>query len=88
MRLTSEAKGFVSDKQSFVGTIGIEVEVTDAQTGKLLAVSLDKRVGGKTLGKGWHKWSDVMNAIDYWPNQMRYRLCLQQNRTGCIRPKG
>lgn len=87
LRVVSELKGFVSGKPSFAGKAVAEAKVTDAQTGQMLVAAVDKRVGGKTLGKGFSEWADVTDAMDYWSQMLKYRLCRVQNRQNCEPPK-
>ena len=42
--------------------------------------------GLKTLFKGMSDWADVINAIDYWALQAKYRVCLLKKRTNCEKP--
>ncbi len=86
-RLLTTAVGWVSDKPAFVGAAAFEAKLRDAQTGKVLAAGIDKRVGGKTIGKGFSEWSDAMNAFDFWAVQSKYRLCKRQQRAGCVPPE-
>ncbi len=86
-KLVSHGVGWVSDKPAFTGAAVIEAMARDAQTGKVLGVAIDKRVGGKTIAKGFSDWTDVLNACDYWAMQTKYRLCLRQGRAGCEPPK-
>jgi hypothetical protein len=75
-----------SDKPAFVGEMGIEFKITDASTGELLIAGIDKRYGGKKLGKGTDSWADVYNIIDYYVNLLGFRICRLQERDNCERP--
>ena len=49
-RILTGAKGLiVGGKPGFVGTAGLEAKFTDAQTGKMLAMAVDRRGGTKNL---------------------------------------
>jgi hypothetical protein len=62
-------------------------EITDAQTGELLAAAVDKRMGGRTLASAETSWTDVNNILAYWAQLTRFRLCEQQGRAGCAPPQ-
>ena len=51
-RVLSTVKGLATGKPAFVGEASIEAKLSDAQTGKLLAAVVDRRVGGKKLEAG------------------------------------
>jgi hypothetical protein len=74
-------------KPSFVGEAQIEVKVTDALTGELLAAGIDHRVGGKALDASiMTSWGDVENMMQLWANHGAYNLCRLQKRTNCVPP--
>ena len=75
-----------SDKPAFVGEMGVEFKMTDSSTGKIVAAGMDKRYGGKKLGKGTDSWADVFNIIDYYVKLLEYRVCRMQERENCERP--
>ena len=58
------------------GSVRIEAEALDAQTGKRLAAMVDERAGAKVTGRfdKWSKWQDVRDAFDYWGARMRGTL--------------
>ena len=58
------------------GSVRIEAEALDAQTGARLAAMVDERVGAKITGRldKWKKWQDVHDAFDYWGARMRGAL--------------
>lgn len=87
LRAVSELKGFVTGKPSFTGKAIAEAKLTDSKTGEILGAAIDKRVGGKTLGKGFSEWADVTDAMDYWAQMTKYRFCRLQNRQNCEPPK-
>jgi Protein of unknown function (DUF3313) len=74
-------------KPAFVGEAQVEVKVTDALTGQLLAAGVDHRVGGKTLDAStMTSWGDVEAMMRLWANHGTYNLCRLQNRTNCVPP--
>ncbi len=87
-RVLVEAKGYVTGKPSFVGAALAEFKTTDALTGEVLNAGYDRRVGGKSITKGFNEWADVTNAIDYWRELMKYRFCLvRKHQKDCKEPK-
>ncbi len=58
------------------GSVLVEVEALDAQTGERLAAMVDERVGAKVTGRfdKWSKWQDARDAFDYWSARMRGTL--------------
>jgi hypothetical protein len=84
--LITSVATMASDKPAFVGEMGIELKLTDSSTGKIMAAGMDKRYGGKKMGKGTDSWADVFNIMDYYVKLMGYRLCRMQERDNCVRP--
>jgi hypothetical protein len=76
----------LTGRPSFTGDVALEFRATDAMTSETLAEGIDRRVGGKNVGKGMSKWSDVRNAMDHWVKLVRYRLCVLSEREGCRKP--
>jgi hypothetical protein len=83
LRAVAELKGLATDKPTFVGGVQVEAKFSDAQTGKVLAAVIDRRVGGKTLSKGTDSWADVKNAMDFWALQADFRVCQATHRPNC-----
>ncbi|MHC4614445.1 MAG: DUF3313 domain-containing protein [Planctomycetota bacterium] len=76
----------LTGQPTFTGDVAVEFRASDAMTTETLAEGIDRRVGGKNLGKGMSKWSDVQNAMDKWAQIMVYRLCVLSERQGCQEP--
>ncbi len=84
--LSSLAK-LATGKPAFVGEAQIEVKVTDAFSGDLLAAGIDHRVGGQALDASMLKsWGDVEAMMRLWANHGSYNLCRLQKRTNCTPP--
>ena len=83
MLVLGELKALATEKPSFVGGAQVEAKVSDAETGKVLAALVDRRVGGKTLSKGFDSWSDVKNTMDFWALQAAYKACQVAHRPDC-----
>lgn len=86
LRATAELKGLATGKPSFVGGVQVEAKVSDSQTGRALVGVIDRRVGGKSLGKGMDSWSDVKNSMDFWCLQFIYRACVLTGKPNCVKP--
>ena len=83
LRAVSTLKMLATEKPAFVGAAQIEFKITEAQTGKIVAAAVDRRVGGKTLGKGFGSWADVQHAFDWWSALTAYRLCVTTGGSNC-----
>ena len=66
------------------GSVRIEAEALDAQTGVRLAAMVDERAGAKVTGRfdKWSKWQDARDAFDYWSARMRGTLREFRERAG------
>jgi len=74
-------------KPAFVGEAQVEVKVTDALSGQLLAAGIDHRVGGKTLDAStFQSWGDVEAMMRLWAEHGAYNLCRLQQRSNCVAP--
>jgi hypothetical protein len=51
-------------------------------------MGVDRRVGGKKLGKEYDKWADVRAILKAWCNLARYRLCTLRGEDDCPKPEG
>lgn len=81
-------KDFATGKPTSVGEMNVELKVTDATTGEMVAAAADSRVGGKSLMKGnmFSSWNDANNAMEYWAKKLRYALCTNRGDSGCEKP--
>lgn len=87
-RILTGVKGLiVGGKPGFVGTAGLEAKFTDAQTGKILGMAVDRRGGTKNLSGMTDKWNDVEQAYIYWAASVRYRLCMLRGDANCVEPE-
>ena len=66
------------------GSVRIEAEALDAQTGVRLAAMVDERAGAKVTGRfdKWSKWQDARDAFDYWSARLRGTLRDFRERAG------
>jgi hypothetical protein len=74
LRLLSTLTGAATGASVLVGEGGIEVEMTDAMTGRRLAAAVDKRVGTKATRAAFGEWKHVEAAFDWWAERLRQRL--------------
>ncbi len=89
LRLASSLDQLATGKPAFVGEGQVEVKVTDAHTGELLAAGIDHRVGGKTLDAStFQSWGDVEAMMRLWADHGAYNLCRLQKRPNCVAPAG
>ena len=87
-RILTGVKGLVvGGKPGFVGTAGLEAKVTDSQSGKILALAVDRRGGTKNLSGMTDEWNDVEEAYTYWAGLVRYRLCINRGESNCVKPE-
>ena len=84
---------FITGKAPFVGEASIEFMFRDGETDELLAAGADRRVGADTIvaGKGvntqyLNSWGDVKYSLDYWTDDVVYRLCMLRDGTKCVAP--
>ena len=82
----STSKEFVTGKPAFVGEATIEVKVTDARTGQLLAAAIDRRVGGDKIEASVDSWKDVNKILELWSKYFRFRLCKKRGERECTLP--
>lgn len=83
LRAVSTLKALATEKPAFVGEAQIEVKLSNAQTGEIVAAGVDRRVGGKKLTKGIDNWADVKHAIDWWSEMTVHRLCVVSGGSNC-----
>lgn len=76
-------------KPAFAGEVTAEFTITDAVTGELLEVGVDRRVGGQNLldREVFNSWGDVKNSLNYWADSSAYRLCGTRGDANCVEPK-
>jgi hypothetical protein len=87
-RILTGLKGYVvGGKPGFVGTAGLEAKFTDAQTGKILGLAVDRRGGTKNLSGMTDEWNDVEKAYIFWAAAVRYRLCNLRGGENCVEPE-
>lgn len=59
----------------FVGAAQAEAKITDSVSGQVLALAVDKRIGGGSVTAGFQwQWGDAENAITHWAELTTKRL--------------
>ena len=69
-----------------VGDITVEMKITNAATGELLAAAVDKRVGGINIIGAWDSWMTADDALAYWAKKLSFVLCQKRGGTACVKP--
>ena len=68
-------KYLATGSMPFVGAAQGEVKITDSVSGQVLAMAVDKRIGGGSIKAGFQwQWGDAENAVDQWAEVMSTRL--------------
>jgi hypothetical protein len=78
--ILSTVGGLSTDTAATVGTATVEVEVSDAISGKRLAAAVDSRAGTKSILAGsrtFTKWGDVEAAAQFWAQRVTAFLVRQ-----------
>ncbi len=84
--VVSGGKSLATGTGTYVGKASIEVKITDAEHGTLLAAAVDRRAGAKTLSGVTSKWDDVEQSFEYWASLLKYRLCKLRGEFSCAKP--
>jgi len=80
-RLLNMVQSLGTDTYAFSGSAQGEGEITDGQTGQILAEAVDGRTGGMSLeNAGAGKWGDADHVMDYWADTTAKRI--RQFRSG------
>jgi hypothetical protein len=83
LRLVHTLWYLATNSYAFVGAVQWEVDVTDSWTGRRLAASLDRRIGGGSiLNIGVWRWGDAEHVIDRWAETMTQRLADLRSSAG------
>jgi len=83
----SAVKYSATGKPSAVGEITVEMKITDAATGELLAAAVDKRVGGMNIKGTWDTWMTADDALHYWAKKVAFVLCQKRGGAACVKPE-
>lgn len=82
--ILSTAANMATGQTHFSGEASLEAKITDAETGELIAATVDRRIGGNYLnGKTLNKWGDTFQILDFWAQRMRVKFCEARGETQC-----
>ncbi|MDD2658882.1 MAG: DUF3313 domain-containing protein [Methylococcales bacterium] len=73
--MLSNLKYLATGSMPFVGAAQAEAKITDSVTGQVLAMAVDKRIGGGSFTTGFQwQWGDAENAVNHWAELTADRL--------------
>lgn len=73
--MLANLKYLAAGSMPFVGAAQAEAKVTDSVSGQLLALVVDKRIGGGSFTTGFQwQWGDAENAVNHWAELAAKRL--------------
>lgn len=71
----STLKYLATGSYPFVGGAQAEVKITDSLSGQILALAVDKRIGGGSITTGFQwQWGDAENVVNVWSEEAANRL--------------
>jgi hypothetical protein len=73
--VVSTAQYAATGKPSSTGSITGEGRLTDGVTGELIAMGVDKQVGGKSFGSMTDSWYSADEGMKHWAKMLRYNTC-------------
>lgn len=83
----SDAREFVTGKPLLVGEVSAEVKVSDARTGQILLMAIDRRLGSKAIRENIDTWDDANRILALWVEFGRFRLCKLRGGADCFNPE-
>ncbi len=73
--MLANLKYLATGSMPFVGAAQAEAKVTDSVSGQILALAVDKRIGGGSFTTGFQwQWGDAENAVNHWAELTANRL--------------
>jgi len=73
--MLANLKYLATGSMPFVGAAQAEAKITDSISGQVLALAVDKRIGGGSFTTGFQwQWGDAENAINHWAELTANRL--------------
>lgn len=82
----SQSVNFTRQRPSFIGSASLEVKVSDAASGYLLAAGVDRSVGGESINSSTRSWADVLESMEYWADYLGWRLAQTSGNNHCRKP--
>jgi hypothetical protein len=73
--MIANLKYLATGSMPFVGSAQAEAKLTDSISGEVLALAVDKRIGGGSFTTGFQwQWGDAEHAIDHWAELLATKL--------------
>jgi hypothetical protein len=73
--MLANLKYLATGSMPFVGAAQGQVKITDSVSGQVLAMAVDKQIGGGSIKAGFQwQWGDAENAINHWAELLTTRL--------------
>ena len=73
--MLANLKYLATGSMPFIGAAQAEAKVTDSVSGQILALAVDRRIGGGSFTTGFQwQWGDAENAVNHWAELMADRL--------------
>ena len=73
--MLANLKYLATGSMPFIGAAQSEAKVTDSVSGQILAMAVDKRIGGGSFTTGFQwQWGDAENAINHWAELLATKL--------------
>ncbi|WP_262966677.1 DUF3313 domain-containing protein [Methylobacter psychrophilus] len=73
--MLANLKYLATGSMPFVGAAQGEIKITDSVSGEVLALAVDKQIGGGSIKAGFQwKWGDAENAVNHWAELLTTRL--------------
>jgi hypothetical protein len=73
--MLANLKYLATGSMPFVGAAQAEAKITDSVSGQVLALAVDKRIGGGSFTTGFQwQWGDTENAVNHWAELAANRL--------------
>ena len=85
-RLVREGTNLMTGSDPLVGGAAGEIQITDSETGQLLAAAVDSRDATAGAQVRTSRWDDVQKVTRYWADQTAFRVCRVQQRPNCEAP--
>jgi hypothetical protein len=82
-RIISEAPELVASKASAVEALGLEAKLSNALTGEVYYMVVDRGFGRKSLGNLGSRTLAADTIIEAWAEGARNRLCVLRNQANC-----
>ncbi len=82
----SGAQAFATGKPMLVGEVSAEVKISDARTGQILLMAVDRQLGSMGIQENLDTWDNANNILELWAKAERFRLCRLRGGADCLNP--